>query len=54
MLGIEFSHLNTLLTLPQHHGDPFDRLLISQAITENLTIISADGHFASYPVEVFW
>lgn len=54
ILGIEFEHLNTLLTLPHHHGDPFDRLLISQAISENLTIISSDRHFSSYDVEVIW
>jgi len=50
MLDISFDHLNTLSTLPHIHGDPFDRLLIAQAITENLTIISADRHF----LRVFW
>jgi PIN domain nuclease of toxin-antitoxin system len=54
ILGIEFSHLNILLELPHHHGDPFDRLLIAQAISEKLTIVSADRHFAAYPVEVIW
>ena len=53
ILGIEINHLSTLLTLP-YHGDPFDRLLISQAITENLSIISADRHFVAYPVQVVW
>jgi len=45
-------HLNILLSLPHHHSDPFDRFLISQAIAEDLTIISADKHFASYPAKV--
>ena len=54
MLDISFDHLNTLSTLPHIHGDPFDRLLIAQAITENLTIISADRHFDNYPVKVIW
>ena len=54
IIGIEVNHLNTLLTLPHHHGDPFDRLLISKAISENLTIISADRHFQAYPIEVIW
>jgi len=54
VLNIEFEHLNTLQTLPRHHSDPFDRMLISQAITEGLTIVSADQHFSSYPVNVSW
>jgi PIN domain nuclease of toxin-antitoxin system len=52
ILNISFDHLNTLSELPHHHKDPFDRLLIAQAITENLTIISADQHFTAYPVPV--
>lgn len=54
LLYIDIKHLNTLSTLPFHHKDPFDRLLISQAITENLTLISADQHFKSYPVNLIW
>ncbi|MFI5161853.1 MAG: type II toxin-antitoxin system VapC family toxin [Sphingobacteriales bacterium] len=54
VIAIESKHLNTLLTLPHHHGDPFDRLIIAQAITENLTIVSADRHFEGYAVEIFW
>jgi PIN domain nuclease of toxin-antitoxin system len=54
VLNLKFDHFNTLNTLPHHHNDPFDRLLISQAITENLTIISADRHFAAYPANVIW
>lgn len=54
IITAQISHLNTLLTLPHHHGDPFDRLLISQAISEDLTIISTDKHFNSYQVKVIW
>lgn len=54
VLDIKIGHLDTLLELPHHHGDPFDRLIISQAISENLTIISADQHFKAYPVSVLW
>jgi PIN domain nuclease of toxin-antitoxin system len=43
-----------LLTLPLHHRDPFDRLLIAQAISDDLTLVSRDGHFAAYPVRVRW
>ena len=54
LLDIKFNSLANLLDLPYHHRDPFDRLLIAQAITEKLTIISADRHFDSYPVKVVW
>jgi PIN domain nuclease of toxin-antitoxin system len=54
LLGISFDHLNALSTLSQAHGDPFDRLLIAQAIAEGLTIISADRQFKNYHVEVIW
>ena len=53
-LEITDRHLETLLTLPHHHRDPFDRLLIAQAITEDLTLLSRDAHFATYPVRVQW
>ncbi len=54
LIDIKVSHLSTLLELPYYHGDPFDRLLIAQAISENLTIISADQHFKAYPVKIIW
>ena len=54
LLDITIGHLLLLQTLPHHHGDPFDRLLIAQAITEDLIIISADRHFDPYPVNVSW
>jgi PIN domain nuclease of toxin-antitoxin system len=54
LLALKFDHLIGLKNLPHHHNDPFDRLLISQAIAENLTIISADRHFNSYPVNILW
>lgn len=54
LLSVDLNHLNTLSKLEYYHRDPFDRLLISQALTENLTIISADQHFKFYPVSVVW
>jgi PIN domain nuclease of toxin-antitoxin system len=54
ILDIKPLHLKGLSKLYAHHKDPFDRLLIAQAITENLAIVSADRHFASYPVKVIW
>jgi PIN domain nuclease of toxin-antitoxin system len=47
-------HLTTLKKLPHHHNDPFDRLLISQALCENFTIISGDKMFENYGVNLFW
>ncbi|HEY5326344.1 MAG TPA: type II toxin-antitoxin system VapC family toxin [Mucilaginibacter sp.] len=54
ILHISFQHLEALMALPKVHGDPFDRLIIAQAISENLTIISADKQFKTYPVRVAW
>ena len=56
LLGIEPRHLQSLETLPaiSDHKDPFDRLLLSQAIADELIIISSDRHFPSYPVQVQW
>ncbi len=54
LLPIELSHLLALSDLPDHHRDPFDRLLVAQARIENLTLLSADPHIARYPVDVAW
>ncbi len=54
IINISFAHLKALFELPKFHGDPFDRLLIAQALTENLSILSADGHFKDYAVNVVW
>jgi PIN domain nuclease of toxin-antitoxin system len=54
LLPISLSHCQQLQTLPFHHRDPFDRLLIAQALCEQFTLLSADGHFADYSVDVIW
>ena len=46
------AHVLTLDALPQHHRDPFDRLLAAQAKTEGLTLLSADPVFKQYPVSL--
>ena len=51
-LGITDEHLATLETLPLHHRDPFDRLLICQALADGLTVLTADDTFAVYGVPV--
>ena len=54
MLPILVPHLHAHRRLPFHHHDPFDRLLIAQALAENLTIVSCDGEFSAYGVELIW
>ena len=51
-LTITFEHAEALSMLPAHHGDPFDRMIISQAIAEGLTIVTADSAFAKYDVDL--
>jgi PIN domain nuclease of toxin-antitoxin system len=50
----DFRHFRELLTLPLHHRDPFDRLIVVQALVEGLTVISGDPHFEPYGVPVLW
>ena len=45
-------HIWGLATLPLHHRDPFDRILIAQAIDEDFTIVTVDQWFAAYPVKL--
>jgi PIN domain nuclease of toxin-antitoxin system len=54
ILQIETSHLSILRDLPLHHRDPFDRLIIAQAQAEKMTLISADGVFDLYGVDLRW
>ena len=50
-LAIEKAHMRGVVTLPRHHGDPFDRLLISQCKVEKLTLITADSHMPTYGIK---
>jgi PIN domain nuclease of toxin-antitoxin system len=52
ILPIETSHLSILRDLPLQHRDPFDRLIIAQAQAEGMTLVSADGIFGMYAVEL--
>lgn len=54
MLPIEWIHAAAVETLPAHHRDPFDRLLIAQAQLEECAIVSADPAFRQYDVRVIW
>ena len=46
--------LAPLTTLPFHHRDPFDRLIIAQAMAEQIPVVSGDAAFDSYPVKRLW
>jgi len=52
-LPITFAQAIRAATLPPHHRDPFDRVLVAQAQTEGLMLVSADRQLAAYEVELF-
>jgi PIN domain nuclease of toxin-antitoxin system len=54
ILPIEQADLEQYVGLALHHRDPFDRLLIAQAIEHQLTLVSADHAFSAYPVKLLW
>lgn len=54
VLQITPDHVLRIESLPDHHRDPFDRMLIAQSLEENLPLVTADRVFASYPVELIW
>jgi PIN domain nuclease of toxin-antitoxin system len=54
LLDIALEHIGVIETLPFHHKDPFDRLIIAQGIAEKLPILSDDQLFDSYPIQRLW
>ena len=54
ILNIELQHILLLENLPYHHRDPFDRLIISQCIYENISVLSSDKIFDLYPIKRMW
>ena len=54
ILPIEREHLIVLSTLDLIHRDPFDRIIIAQAIAENMPLVSSDDVFMQYPVNCVW
>ena len=54
VLHAELPHLASYIDLPLHHRDPFDRLIIAQAKVENMQVVSKDGEFEKYGVELLW
>ena len=53
-LTLEKEHCRGIIDLPPYHHDPFDRLLISQAIHVDLTLMTRDTKFAKYDIRTFW
>ena len=54
LLPITIVHTGQVISLPYHHRDPFDRLLIAQGIVEHIPIVSVDTVFDSYPIIRLW
>ena len=54
LLPIALPHVLALRELPPHHGDPFDRMLISQARVEDVILVTKDENISKYPVDVLW
>ena len=53
-LPIEMTHCAEVTKLPFNHRDPFDRMLIAQAIVEEMKLLSRDSHLSIYPIELIW
>ncbi len=54
ILPIRASHLRELRALPHHHRDPFDRLIVAQALGEDCTLVSSDAQLDAYGVTRLW
>ena len=54
LLAIELDHTTIVSKLPFHHRDPFDRLLVAQAMTEGIPLVSADEAFDAYSIKRLW
>jgi PIN domain nuclease of toxin-antitoxin system len=54
ILPVTPRHTSALIALPYHHKDPFDRLLVAQAIVESLPLVSGDPLLDKYPITRLW
>jgi PIN domain nuclease of toxin-antitoxin system len=54
ILPIKFLHLTRLIGLPRFHRDPFDRMMIAQALAEGIPIATSDRVFGAYGVQIVW
>jgi len=53
-LGITLAHAERAGALPRHHADPFDRMLVAQALAEGLTLVTSDAILRRYGVSILW
>ena len=53
-LPIEMKHCAKVIKLPFHHRDPFDRMLVAQAITEKMQLLSRDSRLSAYSIKRIW
>ena len=53
-LSVSLEHVLKTTELARHHVDPFDRLLVAQAMAENVSVLTPDEHIARYPVHAIW
>ncbi len=54
LLNLELEHIGQVADLPFHHKDPFDRMLVAQALCERLQVVSGDTAFDDYGIERIW
>jgi PIN domain nuclease of toxin-antitoxin system len=54
LLPVTIDHIEGIVSLPFHHRDPFDHLLLAQAKSSHLTLVSADNAFKHYAVDILW
>jgi PIN domain nuclease of toxin-antitoxin system len=54
ILPVEPKHTAALISLPHHHKDPFDRLLVAQALVEGIRLVSVDAALNQYPITRLW
>lgn len=54
VVPLTVEYVDVQSNLPRHHGDPFDRLIVAQAIIEQVSIISADAHLDAYGITRIW
>ena len=54
IIAVDLRHIVQSSLLPFHHRDPFDRIIVAQAIIEGLPILTSDTQIAKYPVRVIW
>lgn len=54
LLPLQLTHLNRVVSLPFHHKDPFDHIIIAQSLTENLPLVSIENPFDTYGIQRIW